>query len=266
MGSYRGRNPSAQRRKIVGVNILVLMAGSSDSFREAGFAFPKPLIEIADKPLVQHVTERLIPFIHKGDRLIFVLRQEDNARFHIGAVIKLLVPNAVVVEVQGTTAGAACTALLAVDWISNNDPLAIVNGDQLIEAELASIVREFEFRALDGGIIVFHDIHPRWSFVKTREDGLVIEAAEKRPISNLATAGFYYYKYGCDFVEAAQSMIVKGAAVNGLFYVCPVYNELILRNRRIGTYRIEKFQYVSLATPQGVESYVRRLNDDGQPR
>jgi dTDP-glucose pyrophosphorylase len=244
------------------MTILVLMAGPSDSFRDAGYLFPKPLIEIAGKPLVQYVIEHLSSLVGEADRMIVMVRQDENAKYHIGAVVKLLASTVEVLEVRGETAGAACTALLGVDAISDEEPLIIVNGDQLIEADLASVVHQFQARSLDGGIVVFQDVHPRWSFVKCGEDGLVIEAAEKRPISNLATAGFYYFKSGREFVEAAQAMILKNAAVNGLFYVCPAYNELILRNCKIGTHQIEKSQYVSFATPQGVELFERRLNDE----
>lgn len=243
------------------MNIMLLMAGSSEAFREAGYLYPKPLVEIAGKPILQHIVESLAPLLDMGGRLIVAVRQDENAKYHLAAVVKLLNPAAEVLEIRGETGGAACSALLAVDWIDNDEPLIIINGDQLIEADVALAVRQFQQQALDGGIVVFKDVHPRWSFVKCGTDGLVIEAAEKRPISNMATAGFYYFKSGKDFIKAAESMILKGAAVNGLFYVCPVYNELILQNRRIGTYLIEKQQYVSLANPHAVELFERRINE-----
>lgn len=243
------------------MNVLVLLAGASAGFKEAGYLFPKPLVEIAGQPLVQHVIRHFTPLVEAGARLIFLIRHDDNLRYHIASVVKLLAPTAEVREVRGETAGAACSALLAVDLINRAEPLVIVNGDQLIEANLAAITGDFAARRLDGGIIIFPDVHPRWSFVKCDADGNVIETAEKRPISNLATAGFYYFASGAAFVEAAQAMILKDAAVNGMFYVCPVYNELILRNRRIGVHRIAKAQYVSLASPQGVQEYERRLTE-----
>jgi dTDP-glucose pyrophosphorylase len=241
------------------MNVVVLLAGSSTGFKEAGFAFPKPLVEIDGRPLIQHVLENLAPLSAAGARLIVLVRHEENLRFHIGSVVRLLAQNAEVREVRGDTSGAACTALLAVDQINSLEPLVIVNGDQLVTTDLAATVRDFGARNLDGGIVVFPDIHPRWSFVKCGPDDMVIETAEKRPISNLATAGFYWFKSGADFVLAAEQMILKNAAVNGVFYVCPAYNELILRNQRIGVARIAKSDYISLATPQSVQAYERRL-------
>lgn len=243
------------------MNLLVLAAGASKAFLDAGYLFPKPLVEIAGRPLIDHVLSNLSPLVRDGGRMIVVVRHEDDLRYHVGSVIRLLQPAAVIVEVRGETGGAACTALLAIDSIPPDEPLVIVNGDQVIDAPIADIVEGFVRRGVDGGIVVFHDVHPRWSYVKCDVDGRVIEAAEKRPISNLATAGVYYFARGRDFVAAAKTMILKGAAVNGLFYICPAFNEMILRNADIRVHEIPKSKYVSLALPQGVESYGRQLED-----
>jgi dTDP-glucose pyrophosphorylase len=241
------------------MNVLILMAGSSEPFQQAGYQFPKPLIEIGAKPLVQLVIEELKPLLDQNAQPIFIVRAADDERFHISSVIKLLEPGARIIEMKNETSGAACTALLAVDLIGNSTPLLLVNGDQLVTSNLKDIIKGFQRKNLDGGIIVFEDIHPRWSFVKCDNKGLVIEAAEKRPISNMATAGIYYFKTGADFCDAAKSMILKDASVAGKFYVCPVYNELIIKDRKIGVSRIRKDQYISLATPQGVQSYQQEL-------
>ena len=70
------------------------------------------------------------------------------------------------------------------------------------------------------------------------EQEQVVAVAEKRPISNNATSGIYYFKSSRHFLEAAEKMILKNATVQGEFYVCPVYNELILMGHRIGLFKI----------------------------
>lgn len=242
------------------LNILVLMAGSSEAFAQAGHAFPKNLVEIDGDPLVQHVLRSLDRLTVPAERrFICVVKRDENTRFHTGAVIRLIDPQATIVEIDGDTSGAACSALLAIEHVDNEEPLLIVNGDQILDVDLNAIVVDFANRKLDGGIVVFKDIHPRWSFVKCDADGFVIEAAEKRPISDLATAGFYFFQRGMDFVQAAMAMILKGASVNSVFYICPAYNEMILRHRRIGVFTIPKTAYYSLATPAGTAAYSARL-------
>ena len=248
------------------MNLLILMAGPSDRFREAGFAFPKNLIELEGQPLIQHVIENLRTLRRGGDgRAILALRRDENLRHHTDMVARLLAPDALVCEVGEKIAGAACSALLAISHIDNDQPLVIANGDQIICADLAAAIAAFTERELDGGIVVFDDVHPRWSFVRTDENGLVVEAAEKRPISRLATAGFYYFARGRDFVRAAKRMILKDASVDGLFYVCPAYNELLLENARIGIHLIPRNAYFSLATPQGVQAYTEFLKAHPAP-
>jgi dTDP-glucose pyrophosphorylase len=164
------------------------------------------------------------------------------------------------VQVESATAGAACTALLAIEHIDLDDELLIANGDQVIVADLPGVIQHFRERRLDGGTIVFDSVHPRWSYVRVNEAGYVEEAAEKRPISRQATAGFYYFRRGQDFIDSARMMICKDANVHGQFYICPTFNEMVLRQARIGVYPIERDAYFSFATPKGVEAYEAWLN------
>jgi CTP:molybdopterin cytidylyltransferase MocA len=241
------------------VRLLVLMAGDSGAFEVAGHSYPKNLVEIDGLPLVQRVVENLGPVIERASRAIFLVQQDEDRRFHTGDVIRLLVPDADVIAVPAIEAGAACTALHAIARIGREEPLLVVNGDQILEADLAAIVEEFEADGLDAGVVTFDAVHPRWSYVRCDEDGLVVEAAEKRPISHMATAGAYWYRRGGDFVEAVMAMIRKDASVEGRFYVCPAFNELVLRGLRIGPRHIDRDRYPSLATPQGVATFEELL-------
>jgi len=243
------------------VNVVVLMSGDSRLFAEAGYVYPKSLIEVAGRPMIEHVLACYAPLAELGARFTFVVRSEESSRYHLTAILKLMMPDATVIESPKPTGGAACSALLAVDMIDSDEPLVLCNGDQVIEADLKAVVNEFQERELDGGILVFDAVHPRWSFVKVDDEGRMIEASEKRPISRLATAGFYWFRKGGDFVAAAESMIMKDADVNGAFYVCPSYNEMILRQARIGVSHMPAERYHSLANPssmQDFEDYLRR--------
>lgn len=239
------------------INVLIPMAGSDRLFVEAGYPFAKPMVEIDGRPLVEHAFDglRTIP----DARFIFVIRKEDDLRFYLRDVLQLMAPGCVVIRADGETAGAACTALLGIDYLLNGDELLIANADQVLRADLARVLADFRARDLDAGTITFDSVHPRWSFVKTDADGRVIEAAEKRPISRNATAGVYYFRRSADFVAAAQASIRKGASVNGLYFVCPTFNELILNQKRIGIWPIAREDYISLATPQAVEEYDQSL-------
>jgi len=79
--------------------------------------------------------------------------------------------------------------------------------------------------------------------------------AEKKPISKHATVGIYFWKRGRDYVECAESMIEKDIRVNNEFYVCPVYNEALLRGARVKTFHIDKMW--GLGTPEDLDLFLK---------
>jgi dTDP-glucose pyrophosphorylase len=241
------------------IKIIVPMSGSDDAFKQKGYTYSKNLIELHGKPLIQHVFENLLQI--PNSEFIFVIRKEENQKYHLHNVLKLLSPTCEIIVADAPTLGAACTALLAIEHINNEQPLVIANADQLIDANLAEVVEQFQKEKLDAGTIVFDSVHPRWSYVRVNEQGFVTEAAEKRPISRYATAGIYYYKHGKDYVYAAMEMIKKDANTGGIFYICPTFNELILKQAKIGVYKIQRELYFSVAAPEGVQSYEEHLKE-----
>jgi NDP-sugar pyrophosphorylase family protein len=235
--------------------VLVLAAGSTDAYEQAGSLYPKNLVELAGKPLLQHVAEWLLPLKEAGGQFVYLVPRAENERFFTAAVIRLMDPDAAIIEVPERTAGAACTALLAIEKIRQDAPLLVVNGDIVIDRDPTEFVREFAARSLDGGVVVFDGIHPRWSYVRLDRDRLVVEAAEKRPISRHATAGFHWFARGEDFVNAASTVLLKNAAVEGSFYIAPVFNELVLLQKSIGVAVIPSSEYHSLKDPADARKF-----------
>lgn len=241
-------------------NLVIPIAGPDKDTANTGYI--KSLQEIQRKTVLQYAFESLQSI--NATNFVVVIKRTDVNRYHLDNVVKLLRPEAKVVVAEGETMGAACTCMLAVDQLDMDAPLLITGVDQLLTVPTDKIVHDFIERGLDGGVVIFDDIHPRWSFVKLDEKGLVIEAAEKRPISRNATAGFYYFNKTSYFFEAAKRMISKNASVNGSFYVCPVFNEMILQQLSIGTFRIKKEQYYSFSHESGIEAYKAYLrNQEG---
>ena len=240
---------------------FVLFSGGDEAYKKAGYLYPKNLTEIGNIPLLELVLKTFGDIIDASDQLILSLRQNEIEKYHTSSVAKLLYPEARIVSIPGVTRGAACAVLLAASDIDNADELVIINGDIVIEEKLMPAIENFRRKKLDGGAITIESVHPRWSFVKCDENGQMIEAAEKRPISKNATVGVYYFKKGHDYVEAAKNMIRKDAEVNGSFYICPVFNELILVQKKLGIYSIDRNNYFSLSNPSGLETYLKHLEE-----
>lgn len=220
----------------------------------------RSLFEIQKKTILEYVYDSLAHL--KDAHFTVVINKEDARKYHLDNMVHLLIPDCKIIISDGETKGAACSCLLAVDDIVDEESLIIVGGDQLLLENPQNIVDSFQKEDYDGGVVIFEDIHPRWSYVKLNEEGLVIEAAEKRPISRNATTGFYYFKRGEDFVRSAEDMIRKGASVDGKYYVCPAFNEMVLRHKRIGTYRISKMDYFNFGQQKSVDDYERYLKGE----
>jgi len=234
------------------MNILIPMAGEGTSFKKAGYTFPKSLVEINGKPMIQVVVENL----NTEGNFIFVVKKEHHDKYNLKYLLSLLAPGCKIIQVDKPTEGAACTALLAKEHINNDNPLVIVNADQFLEWDSNEFFYAMVADECDGGLVSFTSTHPKWSYAKTGGDGFVVEVAEKKPISNIATAGIYYYRKGADFVEAAEQMINEDKRVNNEFYVCPVFNEMISENKKIRTFHIDKMW--GLSTPEDLNAFLTK--------
>lgn len=233
------------------MNIIILMAGSASDFSEKGY--PKYLIEIQNKPIIQRTIESLKNI---GDNIISIIRKEDQDKYYLGDTLKILCPQSKIIEVAGDTKGAVCSALFAIDEINNDDELLILNGSQLIKTDIAPALKDFRTRNLDGGIVTINAIHPKYSSVLLDENGFVVQTSEKRPISNIASTGCCYFKHGKDFVNAAFAVIEKNVNTQGIYYISAAFNEMILNNKKIGIFEISKKDYLTFSSYQMYEEYV----------
>jgi len=238
------------------LNVLIPMAGAGSRFAQAGYTFPKPLIEVKGKPMIQVVVENL----NIDANFIYVVQKEHREKYNLDTLLNLITPNCKIVETDGMTEGAACTALLAKEFIDSNAPLFFANSDQFVEWDSNEFLYKMNETNADGGIVTFKSTHPKWSFARVNDKGYVLEVAEKNPISDNATVGFYYWKHGSDFVQYAEEMIEKDIRVNGEFYVCPAFNQAIEHYQKIRTFNIKKMW--GLGTPTDLEYFLNNYKGE----
>ncbi len=239
------------------INILLPLAGKGSRFSNAGYDRPKPLIEINGKPMIEVVINNLRPT--RDHHFIFICQQRHIDEYGLDTVLKNLEPNSTIITIDHYTDGQLSSAMLAKQYIDNDFPLMTANTDQYIDFSIDHYLSTFDDQSLDGLIMTMKGENPKWSYVRINEaTNLVVETAEKKVISNEATVGIYNFKRGSDFVKAAESIIKKDIRVNGEFYICPVYNELIAKGFKVGYYNIgeERGGMYGLGIPDDLEYFL----------
>lgn len=235
-------------------NVVVPLAGEGSRFANAGYTFPKPLIDVHGKPMIQIVVENLGLDPAKCN-FIFIVRTEHLVKYNLPHLLNLIAPNCTIVPTDGLTEGAACSILLSKNLIDNDDHLVLANSDQFMEWDPNVFMYSMTADDIDGGIATFENSHPKWSYARLGDDGFVCEVAEKKPISTHATTGIYYWKKGSDFVKYAEQMIEKDIRVNNEYYTAPVFNEAIDDGKKIKIFPIER-QW-GLGVPEDLDTFFR---------
>jgi HAD superfamily hydrolase (TIGR01509 family) len=244
--------PNKQFKKKQKMNVLIPMSGEGSRFKQAGYTFPKPLIEVNGKAMIQLVVENLGIEAH----YVFVVRESHAAEYNLNSMFENIVDDFSIVRVENPTEGAACTSLLAQKYIDSPDPLVIANSDQFVESGISDGINYFIENDFDGGLLSFESSHPKWSYARVDKENNVFEVAEKKVISNKATVGIYFWKRGSDFVKYAHKMIQQNERVNNEFYICPVFNLAIKDGLRIGAFDVTGMW--GLGTPEDLRTFLSR--------
>lgn len=239
------------------INILIPSGGKSEFFDNS--YYPKTLYEINGKPMLELVSSNFKDL--KNKNFVYVLLKEECDKFHTDDIVKIIAKKKCdIVVLEDTTKGAICSSLMAIEYINNDDELIICNNDQVIDNDVNTIIDYFRSNNADSGIICFDNVHPRWSYAKCDGDD-VLEVAEKRPISNCAIAGFYYFKKGSDFIECAKNVIRKGNTYNGNYYISSTINEMILKNKVVKKYDLLNSHYHTLYSIDHIQNYLKEINN-----
>jgi len=233
-------------------NILILAAGQSLQDDPDGI-YPACLTEMSGVSLLERIVGASSNIA--GSRYTFAFRKADIDRFHLDNIALLLSRNSGIIAVSEPTKGSACTALFASCQLPEEDALLILSANEFVDLDLAEVVADFLARDLDGGTLIFRSVHPRYSYVRVDNAGFVTEAAQRNPISQNATAGVFWYRSTRSFCSAAMAMIKKNSSVGGDFYLAPIFNELILGNKKVGVFPLDKGSYYPLKTARQAQRF-----------
>lgn len=236
------------------MNIIIPMGGLGSRFPRDRYAH-KPLIDIYGKPMIVRALDSLKL---KGN-YYFIIRRDENTE-----MVKDIIQNSIglsrFIEIDKTTEGPACSALLFKDYIDNDEELIIANCDQIMEWNSKIFLQVASNYA--GCVVTYYSTTEKNSYIKVDRNGLGVELREKIVISNIGLNGIHYWRKGKYFVHSAQMMISQNdRAPNGEFYIAPTYNYMIKYGHPVGIYHIPNEQHHSVGDPEDLNKYLKHYEN-----
>ena len=234
------------------MNIIFPMAGLGTRLSKSGYKDPKPLVKILDKMLI----EWSISSIGFDGNFIFCCKKEHLEEFDLENILKNIIPNCKIISIDYQTQGTTQTILEAKNLINTDEELFLSDSDHFIKWDSRKFLKKIQSPYVDACVMVFpqKQTSTSLSYVKLDQNGFVIEAAEKISISEIAACGMHYYKKGSTFVTCAEQMIIKNIRFNNEFYVTPIYNEFVQKQKHVITFPIiEKW---ALGSPEEIDHFL----------
>jgi len=206
---------------------LIPMAGLGSRFYKVGYTLPKPLIPVSGTPMIIRVIKNLPP----ADKWIFVVRKEHIDNYGIDKLIRSEIQNAIIISVEKTTEGQACTCMLAKEYFDKEDELliaacdntSIYDKDKFNELkkreDIDSIVWTFTKREM------LKKNPDSWGWYKLEEDSETIhdisvkKAVSDDPYNDHAVVATFYFKKASYFIDAYNLMVKENYRINNEFYV-----------------------------------------------
>lgn len=232
------------------MKIIITMAGEGRRFKEKGVEEEKWRLRIREKSMFEWALSSLEDFF--DEEFVFITQKDHEARGFIERkCCSLGIERFDVIELDERTDGQATTALAAGRLIEDSDEIAVYNIDTYVEPRGI----EKDKVAGDGHIPVFRAQGDNWSFVEKDDEDGVVDVAEKKPISELATVGFYYFRTFRDFREAYENLSEEVKEEHGEVYIAPLYRWLLEEGGEVTVQEIDNEQVHILGTPEEVQEF-----------
>lgn len=181
---------------------LIPVAGYGTRMRPHTLTQPKVLLPVADKPMIAHIVEKLM---RDGiDELIFVVG-------HLGNKIEEFIRANYQIKSsfvqQKEFLGLGHAIYTARDYL-DNQPLIIVLGDTIYEADLHKVIKAGKNSL---GVKKVDD-PKRFGVALLNKNGYIKKLIEKpkKFTSDLALVGIYYFRNGGDLKNALDNLIAAG--------------------------------------------------------
>lgn len=232
---------------------VIPVAGFGTRLRPHTYSKPKPLINVAGKPFLGYILEKLSA-LNPEEYIFIVGYLGEQIQQYVDSTYRL---PARYVE-QKELLGQAHALWLARDYIDG--PIVIIFADTLFEADL----RDLDSPDADGIAFVKEVEDPRrFGVVELDARGYVTRFVEK-PASvenRLAVIGMYYIRNGPLLVKACEELMARGIRTRGEYFLTDALNIFLEYGQRLRVREVNV--WVDCGTPEAVLETNRYLLSHG---
>ena len=221
------------------MQIIVPLAGP-DFVREDGSV--KALVEVDGQPLLlKTLRERSWFGRVPSSNYTFILHDRAETRAFANSHLSAWFEGCRIVFISDFTRGAALSALAGVSIQADLDAPVICDLADIAYQSDLDIERVFEGNMQAGAIfLTFASDNPVYSYLRRDDSEQVVEAAEKRVISNEASAGTYIFRKASVYLRAVAHALdnAETQTYRNLFFVCPLANGVIDQNLQVEAFAV----------------------------
>jgi glucose-1-phosphate thymidylyltransferase len=238
--------------------IAIPMAGYGTRMRPHTWSKPKPLIQLADKTVLDHVMDQFtsLPGIHNAEWVFIIspgqqVQVEEHMQHHH--------PHKKVhYIVQEVMKGQSDALYLAREFLKG--PMLMSFSDTLIETDLSFLPKVKH----DGVAWVKTVPDPRrFGVAEIDKDGWVTRLVEKPKeiLNNRAVVGFYYFRSGEQLMSAIEEQVKRGVSLNGEYFLTDTINVLLEKSAHFSIKVVET--WLDAGTRESLLETNRYLLDHG---
>lgn len=212
------------------MKIIIPVAGAGTRLQPHTLTIPKPLLEIANKPVLDYVLEPLLEldpeeiiFVigHKGEMIIDYVRKKYSFKSRFVPQEKLL--------------GLGYAVHLGLKHMTNETTM-IVLGDTIVECDFTQVIEKGDFVL---GVREVDDPH-RFGIVELNEGFVAgLEEKPKNPKSNLALIGLYYFKETASLKESLIKLLNSGKTTDGEIQLTDALQNMIAQGTKFVSHHVQ---------------------------
>lgn len=210
---------------------IIPVAGVGSRLRPHTYAIPKVLLNVAGKPIICHIIDKIIG---EGinEATIIIGHMGDMIREHLTKTYPKFKFDFVEQEERH---GLGHAIYLAKHTIGN-DPILIILGDTIFDVDLGPVLK-----SPTSSLGVKSVDNPRRFGVAETNNGVITKLIEKpeNPTTNLAVVGLYFIKNPKLLVSALDELVNKDIRTKGEYQLTDALQIMIDRGEKITTFMVD---------------------------